>query len=147
MCDHAGERWVLSPRNPNYLVSDHGRVRRIGGRILRPQRNTRGYHKVHLGAGMQQLLHVVVAEAFHGRRPAGHDVDHIDFNRHNNHADNLRWLPSPDNRVRWAHRTNDGRNVWLTPDDLPDDVTPEDNRPITAAEWAEFAAEAQAAGW
>lgn len=138
---HAGEVWRLSPRHPGYLVSDHGRVRRIGGGILRPQRTTRGYLKVHLGRRCQVSLHVLVAETFHGPRPLGHHADHLDYDRHNNRAENLRWLPALVNSVRWAGREG-GRNVWETPDDVPVDYVP-----LSEAEEAAYAEQVAAAGW
>lgn len=141
------EVWRLCRSHPGYLVSDAGRVRRIGGGILRPQRNTRGYAKVHLGRSMQRLVHVLVAEAFHGPRPVGHDVDHVNFDRLDNRAANLRWLRSVENAVRWAGRRPDGGIVWAHRDDpLPheDDAW---HPPMTPAEQDAIGRELVAAGW
>lgn len=140
------ERWRLCAEHPAYLVSDAGRVRRIAGGILKPQRNTRGYLKVHLGRGRQRLVHALVAEAFHGPRPLGHDCDHLNFDRHDNRAGNLRWLRSTENAVRWAGRRQDGGIVWAHRDEpLPHD-DPE-HPPMTEVAHAAFLADLERAGW
>lgn len=129
------ERWQLCPLHASYLVSDHGRVRRIGGGILVPQRSSRGYATLHLGRKLQRSVHVIVAATFLGPRPAGHHVDHLDHDRWNNHVTNLRYLPALENSVRWAGRTSNGANLWATPDDGPElwGADP-DAEPITADE-------------
>ncbi|MDH5305230.1 MAG: HNH endonuclease [Gammaproteobacteria bacterium] len=44
------------------------------------------------------VVHRVVATAFHGKAPSDlHVVDHIDTNRRNNRAENLRWVTRLDN--------------------------------------------------
>lgn len=128
------ETWRLCPRHPAYLVSDRGRVRRIGRLPLKPYVNTRGYLYVDLGRSVRgQSVHGLVAETFLGPRPAGHDVDHLDWNRHNNAVSNLRYLRSLENAVRWKDRDSAGRNVWETPDDRV--APPEGHAPLTAAAW------------
>lgn len=142
------ERWRLSPTHPNYLVSDRGRVRRLGSAcILRPQRNTRGYLKVHLGQRRQSLVHVLVAEAFHGPRPLGHDCDHLNFDRHDNRAENLRWLPAAENRVRWGGTRPDGRILWLHRDEPLPHEDPDLHPAMTEQEQAAVLADLAAAGW
>lgn len=135
------ETWKLCPLNPDYLVSCQGRVRRIGGGILKPQPTTRGYVKVHLGSRLQRSVHVVVAATFHGPRPAGHHVDHVNHDKLDNRAVNLRYLPALVNSVRWAGRDSSGANLWET----PDSPAPEEHVPLTAQELAEV--EATAAAW
>ena len=45
-----------------------------------------------------ERVHRIVATAFHGEAPSDqHVVDHIDTNRSNNRADNLRWLTKLEN--------------------------------------------------
>lgn len=133
------EVWRLCTRDSAYIVSDLGRVRRIGGRILSPAPNSRGYLKVTLSRRRQAYVAHLVAEAFLGPRPAGHDVDHLDWQRTNNAVTNLRYIRSLENAVRWKDRVN-GRNVWATPDELNEQ--PEDHVPMTDDELAEFAATA-----
>jgi hypothetical protein len=136
------ERWKLCAMHAGYLVSDQGRVRRIGGGILTPQRSSRGYAKLHLGRQLQASVHVLVAATFLGPRPLGHHVDHLDFDRWNNAASNLRYLRAAENSVRWAGRTSDGRNVWATPDSPPElwGVAEGELDPLTDDELAAIAA-------
>lgn len=45
-------------------------------------------------------VHALVAAAFHGPRPPGHDVDHLDANERNPSAGNLAYRPAGANRAR-----------------------------------------------
>lgn len=104
------ERWVVCTRNPLYEVSDLGRVRRKrDGRLLKASQNHSrggkrpGYFKVHLSRAVRNVyVHHLVAEAFLPPKPPGHDLDHIDWDRSNNAASNLRWMLIRENRVRWS---------------------------------------------
>lgn len=97
------EVWRPIPSAPRYQVSTWGRVR-SGARVLRPQQQTKGYLKLHLGRHRQALVHTLVAEAWLGPRPPGHEVDHLDHDRRNNSLENLRYLRAYENAVRWAGR-------------------------------------------
>ena len=47
------------------------------------------------------VVHRIVATAFHGEQPSEkHIVDHIDTNRRNNRAENLRWITRLDNLLQ-----------------------------------------------
>lgn len=97
-----------------YEVSNLGRVRRIApsrgtrpGRLLsnRPSKSD-DYCHVSLHAGpdtpvWRGRVHQLVAEAFFGPILAGHEVNHIDTNRHNNVLTNLEYLTHTGN-VRHA---------------------------------------------
>ena len=92
-----------------YEVSDQGRVRSLDrhcpgrdgrselhrGRLLTPWAQKRGrYLTVSIrggGANRKRTVHSLVAEAFFGPRPPGMDVMHLDGNRQNNAAANLRY--------------------------------------------------------
>ena len=113
------ETWRLVGGYP-YEVSSLGNVRRVGGHSLRPRRHSNGYQRVSLGAGNDSYVHRLVCEAFHGAPPAaGYEVDHIDNDRTNNSAANLRWLTVADNRARRLVRRGSGHsNAKLTERDV-----------------------------
>lgn len=101
---------------PEYQVSNLGRVkslsrlvrgkageRKHAGRILRQftvgkSREYMGVVLCNAGKIKRARVHILVAAAFIGKCPDGHDVDHRDFNTKNNRADNLRYLLASVNR-------------------------------------------------
>jgi hypothetical protein len=85
----------------HYDVSNLGRVRSVArgtARILKPGRSSSGYWSVSFGrkAGSQSV-HVLVAAAFIGPKPAGCEVRHKDDDRSNACADNLEYGKRIDN--------------------------------------------------
>ncbi len=98
-----------------YEVSNLGRVRRIGpGRGVRIGHvrclvpNPKGYPTVGLNDGDRQetfRVHSLVAAAFLGPCPPGHEVNHIDRNRANCRLSNLEYTTHRDNV---AHSANAG---------------------------------------
>jgi len=86
-----------------YEVSDRGNVRSMGritagrrlrGRTLRPGRWKGGHLFVVLwkdGQARNRAVHSLVAEAFLGPRPEGHEVCHTDGDSTNNRPENLRY--------------------------------------------------------
>jgi hypothetical protein len=108
-----GERWLpVVGYEGIYEVSDHGRVRRAGpangthvGRILKPyQRGAYLYANLKARNTQRSIsLHRIVAWAFHGPPPPGHEVNHKDGNKLNPRADNLEWVTKSEN-CRHAHR-------------------------------------------
>lgn len=149
-CEPGGERWRFVEADRRYQVSSHGRVIGPRGKILKATETNRGYLKVCLGGGRkpgsQRYVHDLVALAFHGDRPPGHEVDHVDTDRHHNCVRNLRWLPAPTNgqRFRWIARRA-GRNVWEIEDEHA--PAPCDHEPLTAEQEAELLADLAAKGW
>ena len=111
-----------------YSVSNLGRIRRdaewvtarggtvSGGRILQTNpTKSAPYTQVRLsrhGAATLFRVHRLVAAAFFGPCPAGHEVDHIDGNRANNRTDNLEYATHLENMRR---RRNPGRNEQRDP--------------------------------
>jgi hypothetical protein len=146
---HEPEEWRPCPPNPRYLVSSHGRVRRAGKpRPLKLQPHTRGYLIIDLGKKCRaRYVHALVAEAWHDQRPAGHDVDHLDHDKHHNCTSNLRWLRSVENAVRWAGHRDDGSIVWAHRDEPLPHEDPDLHPALLEAELAQLTRELAAAGW
>lgn len=108
-------RWVRGYEG-YYEVSDRGRVRsvtRIGndrtgklridsGRVLRPGMHKGGYLVVCFSVKRARRMfrvHCLVAEAFIGPCPTGHQVAHGDGNPAHNHVGNLRYATRPENEA------------------------------------------------
>lgn len=92
----------------HYEVSNLGRVRRLlggqgaqAGRILRRyDASGDGYRFVMLSRDDRKKtygMHVLVAEAFLGRRPRGKVPNHKNLQKHDNRATNLEWLTRKQN--------------------------------------------------
>ena len=113
-----GERWLpIVGWAQFYEVSSLGRIRSldrviidtcrggerrrfISGRLLSPRVDSRGYASLPLyggGATKRKYAHSLVAAAFLGPRPEGHDVAHNDGNPSNNALSNLRYATRADN--------------------------------------------------
>jgi len=99
-----------------YQVSNTGRVKsfaRGNARVLKPGLTSVGYPSVVLGRGNTNLVHSLVAEAFIGPRPAGHEVLHGDGTRDNNVLSNLRYGTRAENLAdSKAHGTGHRRMLW-----------------------------------
>ncbi len=100
-----------------YQVSNRGQVRsldriscgkRLRGRMMELEPGD-GYLRAKFRAGNGQRkysVHILVALAFIGPKPVGHQVAHKDGNRANNHVENLRWATPKENHAdRLEHGT------------------------------------------
>jgi len=101
-----------------YEVSNLGQVRSIYKKtkiekILKGNLNNNGYLQVKI-VRKKILIHHLVAYAFLGSRPEGLQIDHIDRNKLNNKADNLRYC------TRFENIKNR--------DDYRDDILEEDTK-------------------
>ena len=98
------EEWKKIPGNPNYSVSNYGRVRNdVRGKMKALYPNNRGYIKIGLKGNKKHAVHRLVMLAFVG--PSEMQVDHIDEVKTNNRLDNLRYLTG---------RLNTRRSVTLS---------------------------------
>lgn len=101
------EQWRSITSEPNYEVSDLGRVRRArpgssthAGKILRSSLS-HGYPQVtlfHGGVQSTRKIHALVAEAFLGPRPEGQQVRHLNGTRSDPRLVNLAYGPASDNQ-------------------------------------------------
>lgn len=100
-----------------YEVSNYGRIKSLArngtkGGLLKQHIDRYGYLKVVLHKGNKPYyftVHRLVANAFIENPENKATVDHIDCNRTNNHADNLRWCTVKEN-VLYSHKL--GRQKW-----------------------------------
>ncbi|MDD7993786.1 HNH endonuclease signature motif containing protein [Kosakonia radicincitans] len=81
-----------------YEVSNLGNVRNSKrGNVLKQTVRSGGYLAANI-RGSAPHTHVLVCTAYHGEKPGNdYEVDHIDGNRFNNHADNLQWITKKEN--------------------------------------------------
>lgn len=89
-----------------YEVSNEGRVRSSRGRISGGWMSGK-YRMVSLGKAGPRQVHVLVLEAFVGKRPEGMDGCHNDGDPGNNRVENLRWGTRSSNILDTVrHRTH-----------------------------------------
>lgn len=104
------EKWRVVDECPLYEVSSLGHVRRcvggqgaIQGKVLKWHTNTSsGYPTVRLvsdGIARARTVHKLVAHAFLGPKPPGMQTRHLDGNKLNNAASNLRYGTHSENAV------------------------------------------------
>ena len=101
--DFAGET-DCTYRGEEYSVRDNGALlrRSRSGKRKRPLDETWTFGRPCAHSGYmnmsEQVVHRIVATAFHGPQPTkDHVVDHIDTNRRNNRPENLRWVTRLEN--------------------------------------------------
>lgn len=103
------EEWRDIPdTNGLYQASNFGRIRSLNpfrcnriGSVMKPAVGRGGYLRLGIiypnkGKTLRNIHHLV-AEAFIGSRPNGMVVNHIDFDRTNNHIDNLEYVTVKEN--------------------------------------------------
>lgn len=122
------------PGFPGYYASPDGRVfsnrpwrgstarRELAGGIART-----GYRQIVLCDGAHRRtreVHAIVAEAFHGPRPHGMDVRHLDGDKTNNAASNLRYGSRTENHLDSVrHGTHSNARKTHCPQGHPYDET------------------------
>lgn len=110
--NYENEIWKTIEEYPQYQVSNMGRVRSLkhkAPRILKLADNDYGYLVVHLYPNGKQKtikVHRLVAKAFVPNPDNLPTTDHIDRDRKNNFANNLRWADYSEQ--------NNNRSCWGT---------------------------------
>ena len=107
--EYAFEIWIpiyIKNQKSKYSVSQYGRVINTKtGKILKPQKISRGYLGVTLSMGKKSFtkkIHRLVAIAFLDNPNKLPQVDHLDGNKHNNRVNNLEWV-TPKINIRRAY--------------------------------------------
>ena len=78
----------------------YGATRTIKEHIMRQYLSQSGYPSLHLSKDKFVkgiTAHILVCSAFHGLPEPGQEVDHINAVRHDNRAENLRWVCRSEN--------------------------------------------------
>lgn len=108
---------------PDHRAGSDGRIyssRMSRGREFRPLRpglGSSGYQHVVMcrdGDQKTRLVHLMIAEAFHGPRPEGYEASHQNGNQHDNRPSNLTWETHIQNLSRRAGHGTDDRGLKNT---------------------------------
>lgn len=116
------ESWKEIPKCEGiYMASDLGRLKSLPrryinkgniahrkGNILKGYINSQGYRCVNIVFYKNISVHLLVSFAFHNHKRCGYDfvVDHLDDNKLNNCADNLKIVTSRENTMRGHKNTS-----------------------------------------
>ena len=91
--------WKKITNFNNYSINSDGEVRNDKtGRILKPHLGTSGYYQIMMGRKqVPQYIHRIVAKEFIRNKDNLPQVDHINGNKLDNRAENLRWVTVREN--------------------------------------------------
>lgn len=121
--DLPGEKWLQIDEKGTYYISSLGRVKSYKGlkaKLLKPYYNQKGYQRVDICLETRHtyLVHQLVAQAFlvNDDPDTKDTIDHIDGNKDNNSATNLRYLSRADNVRAYQEikRREGGKNDLCT---------------------------------
>lgn len=97
------EKFVPINFAPGYFVSNYGRIKKSSGKIMSTPVSAKGYVlfvAMLNGRRSYRLLHRVVAEHFIGPIE-GMEINHRDFNKQNNHVENLEIVTRAENMAHY----------------------------------------------
>lgn len=113
-----GELWRYVPNTENrYCISTLGRLMTTGYKggnrhtIMKPAKSTDGYMKTMIkvnGKLRTTSIHRMVCWAFHPNPQNLPQINHIDYDRANNHVENLEWCTAKHNHEHSKHRKHGG---------------------------------------
>ena len=145
--------WKIIHGFEDYEVSRHGQVRRATagrgttiGQIIKPHTQTStGYPDVRLrkdGRTYSMAIHRLVAAAFLGNKPEGQQIRHLDGNRLNASAENLRYGTAIENA---QDKIRHGRSFFTGASNPKAKITAEDAEQIRTLRQSGLSAKAIAA--
>jgi len=113
---------------PGYIISEKGNVYSSKSiKYLKPIKKNTGYLYIFLynhNGGKKHYIHLLVLNAFEGKKISGYESRHLDGNNQNNHIDNLEWGTRKQNTDdKWKHGTmpipHESKFTKLRPEDIP----------------------------
>lgn len=110
------EQWRGIASANEYEASNLGRIRHAKTHRLQPQgyRGTTTLYPAVSVDGRRYYTHQLVAQAWHGPVPGGHEVDHVDGNPFNNRPENLEYVTPRENKRRARVRLR-GKRLGCAP--------------------------------
>lgn len=112
---------------PGYIISEKGNVYSPSAKRLKPIKKNTGYLYVFLynhNGGKKHYIHLLVLNAFKGKKTSGYESRHLDGDNQNNCACNLEWGTKQDNaNDKRKHGTmpipHESKFTKLRPEDIP----------------------------
>lgn len=93
----------------------YGKTRPVGGKMMKATDNGNGYLTVSLTANnarKRYYVHRLVADHFVPNLGGGNSVNHKDFDKYNNRADNLEWCTQAQNVRYSSQRMRKSHKQW-----------------------------------
>lgn len=105
------EDWKQFEGNPNYWVSNSGKVKSVFNgkeRILKQKLDKHGYYTVTIRIGYKQTIpiHRLVAKCFVPNPDNKYNVNHKNFIKTDNRSENLEWITQKESMIRFYQQKN-----------------------------------------